>query len=396
MNTPKSFDYSPKTGNLWINQAAAPAPAIRVQAASEQKATPAPISSICVVGLPSNSPFDEESGAVRLKTILSGRVPFRISGHASAEDIIDAPARPHIDTWPIDDLRFEPFQGSFEGEYDLLVWLIQIAATSNAAAPLVAEAAQEGWEAGMDNLGDVEFEIDVPARRVILNNEGMAISALSRDGARRSRLTVALLRALRDIWHEKRQGGFETRFGIEGILKLERIRAADCASYAALALYEIKLRGFGELWTHALVGEDGDILVQTDAAIKRTGTHDTRAARHAALTAGFVQWYACTRRTDMRDHETLEYIDDLIEQGGRAEIHRPAALDAESISCLPDRSAYLKGQGDEILNAPMYSGLHDSVNQQHFIQIDRDLKCVTVQGVAFRDAALAALIFPKD
>ena len=99
------------------------------------------------------------------------------------------------------------------------------------------------------------------------------------------------------------------------------------------------------------------------------------------------------------DHNTLEYIDMVMfeseEQNPFGDKY-PERLDVEILSCLPDKTAYLQGQGHNILRDPRYSGLSDPINQTHLFHIMRDLETIVVGGVAFRDADLAAKMFPDE
>jgi hypothetical protein len=61
---------------------------------------------------------------------------------------------------------------------------------------------------------------------------------------------------------------------------------------------------------------------------------------------------------------------------------------------MPDKTAYLRGMGHEILTSPNYAGLHDEINQSHFMQVMYDMKVTYMHGIPFRDKTLAGKIFP--
>ena len=116
-----------------------------------------------------------------------------------------------------------------------------------------------------------------------------------------------------------------------------------------------------------------------------------------ALSAAFAQWFREPQRVNSCDHEILDDLDMFVADSGQdAGFGRrkltPAGL--ERLSCLPDKTAYLRGQGREILANPLYAGLGDPLNQAHFMQILHDAQTVRVHGVPFSNVALAAKIFP--
>lgn len=301
---------------------------------------------------------------------------------------------PLYDTWPVDDLSVDIYSLDHESEYDVLAALLQTLSASSTAKALITEAAQNGWEAGLADLGGFDFHIDAQEKKIFLHNKGLAATGLMRSPYFKNDLLMSLMRALRDVWHEKRNGGFDERFGPEDILKLERVRAADCDVMTVLAAWELRETGYNNLWRHILALGEGDI------AVTFTETLEREAAAypiHKALLAAFHQWYRDGQRVTVCDHETLEYIDHVIQAypGGPAFGRQKAqAMDVEALSCLPDRTAYLQGCGEAILKGPGYAGLNDPVNQSHFLQVLHDTQAVYVQGIAFRDSTLASKIFP--
>jgi hypothetical protein len=45
---------------------------------------------------------------------------------------------------------------------------------------------------------------------------------------------------LRDIWQEKRHGGFDEKYRTEFVLTMERIRSADCDVLSILVAWELR------------------------------------------------------------------------------------------------------------------------------------------------------------
>jgi hypothetical protein len=295
------------------------------------------------------------------------------------------------DAWKLSELLHETFSKDFNSEFDVLASSLQYLQKSKTAKALSVEAAALGWQIGLADLGSSAFHIDVPLKKIILNNNAMKPGELARSPYFRNLLLMTMVRALRDIWHEKRQGGFDGKFGPEGILMLERVRAADCDVITVLAAWELRKKNEGELWRHLLSSDEGDLAIVFGCVLeKEVASHPV----HKALAAAFDQWYRVQQRAMVCDHETLEYIDEVIQSGIVMTTRRASAADIEVLSCLPDKTAYLQGSGNNILCAPLYAGLHDEVNQTHYMQIVHDMSVTCIQGVPFRDAGLAAKIFP--
>ena len=112
----------------------------------------------------------------------------------------------------------------------------------------------------------------------------------------------------------------------------------------------------------------------------------------------FHEWFENRDRVAACDHQTLCMIDYYLEEAKENGLYakkRPKAQFVESLSRLPDKSYYLRGYGFAIAKDPHFSGMEDEVNQAYYLQIKREMESTTIGGVAFRDAELAAKIFPE-
>ncbi|MCB1651678.1 MAG: hypothetical protein KDI46_06465 [Alphaproteobacteria bacterium] len=319
------------------------------------------------------------------------------------------------DVWPLDDLYYdaplfyapvdyedeEDFRTrALDDRYDILCWIVRSALESPMAARMLEEAKDEGWSVALEDLsGDQgqgpDFHLDVPERLIVLNDSGLMLAALGRSQYFCNSLLISFVRALRDVWQEKRHGGFNALYGPEAVLMLERVRSADMDVMAVLCAWELRSLGHGGIWRHLIGSDMGDLAMRFSTYLER---HPADASLHGALEAAFTQWFRSEERMDACDHEILEDMDGLMKACESAEeafgTERLQSQGIEILSCLPDKTAYLQGRGREILNAPLYSGMNDAVNQAHLMQIMNDLKTVRVQGVAFRSRALADKIFP--
>lgn len=307
---------------------------------------------------------------------------------------------PHYgETWAIADLCGVLPPG--DGARDLLCNAIALLSLSPSVKRMIKEAANHGWRLSLSRLDMHDFHLDIPERLIVLGDNGFDAAALSRSSYFHNALLLSLVRALRDAWQEKRHGGFDESYTAESVLFLERIRAADCSVIALLAAWELRSEGEDGLWRHILGSEEGDMAQAFFRTLEKdaleSAEDDSSAMTGKALSAAFHQWFRVNARVNACDHEALEYMDDVLSANpgplafGKK---RAGKICVETLSCLPDKTAYLRGQGGEILCDPVFAGLHEPVNQSHFMHILRDSQIVYVQNVPFRDAGLAAKIFP--
>ena len=142
--------------------------------------------------------------------------------------------------------------------------------------------------------------------------------------------------------------------------------------------------------------ENGDLAMAYSSHMERDPSSQFNGR---ALKAAFREWYACEERMNTCDHQTLEYMDEMLKYSEELNPFGnkvPTHIAIELISCMPDKTAYLQGAGREVLNDPYFCGLDDPLNQSHLMHILYDLEVIFVNNVPFRDAELAARIFPDD
>ncbi len=279
-------------------------------------------------------------------------------------------------------------------EKAILAWCLNMLSRSPIARALIEESKRLGWKIGLDDLGSHDFHLDVPARTIYINNNCLRAPAIARSGYFINAMMIAIVRGLRDIWQEKRHGGFEDHYGPEDILLLERVRAADLDVIAVMVCWDLKFKDFPEIWRHMLASRESDIAMIYVNVLERQSMIELGAD---ARVAAFRQWFENEERVGDCDHETLDYMDNLVSCNGGTQFgsRRPTAIGVEILSCLPDRTAYLKGWGQEVMSDPHFSGLKDPINQSHLLQIMSDMHMTFAGGIGFRDQKLARKIFPE-
>lgn len=307
------------------------------------------------------------------------------------------------DSWSLSDLYSKSPSKSDESDpmlvlknkHEVLKWAVNTLTLSSTANAMIAEASKNGWAIALDKLDGTDFHLDVPEKLIILDNQDLEVSAIGRSPYFKNTLLIACIRALRDVWQEKRHGAFDEKYGAENVLLLERVRAADLDVVSVMVAWELRSENQNNLWRHLIGSADGDIAMRFSGYLERD---PSSSFKNKALAAAFEQWFRNERRINDCDHEALNYLDSVVEseEGEQNFGHEKLTpVGIEVLSCLTDKTAYLQGRGREILNNPIYSGLNDEINQAHFMQIQYDLKVVRVQSVPFRSTYLADKIFPN-
>ncbi len=277
---------------------------------------------------------------------------------------------------------------------DSLSWCVNILNLSPSARLMLKEASEKDWQVTLEDLHGGDYCIDVEQKLLILDNSALSSQALAKSNYFRNSILVTMVKALRDIWQEKRHGGFDEIYSPEYVLLMERVRSADLDVLAVLVAWELRSEEYPEIWRHIIGSDIGDLAMAYSGYLERDPTSRFNGQ---ALVSMFKQWFRSTIRVDDCDHNTLEYMDEVLNSSiisnpfGKK---TPVKMNIEMLSCLPDRSAYLQGLGAEILNNPIFSSVDNEINQTHLFHIMHDLKTVMVQNVPFRDVALARKIFP--
>jgi len=317
---------------------------------------------------------------------------YDLTGAAAGASEAISLAQIEIGDEPVETIAALP--DAFETAADILYWCAALMAHSPAASRLWAEACAEGWSVAIADLHSAGFQLDIENRQITLDHFSLPPQALGRSAYFRNTLLITLVRALRDIWHERRVTPFESEYGPEDVLMLERVRAADCDTVTVLAVWELRGAGFAEIWRHLIGSAEGDMALIFTRFLERD---PTALFDGSALTHAFRQWYADESRVDGCDHETLESLDDIMLGSGDSRPFGEKRLEAaalEALAVLPDGTCYLAGLGDTVRQDPFFAGLRDEINQTHLFQLMYDMEVTMVNNVPFRDKGLARKLFP--
>lgn len=277
---------------------------------------------------------------------------------------------------------------------EILSWCLAVLNYSPSAALMLGEASDKSWQVAVEDLGGSDYMMDVEEKTIILDSHGLDPAGLGQSHYFRNAMLVTLTKALRDIWQENRHGGFDELYTPEHVILMERVRSADLDVVSVLVAWELRAADYGDMWRHMIGSEAGDMAMIFSGYLERDPSAQFNGQ---GLVAAFKQWFRETKRLDSCDHDTLEYLDEVLATSDIVNpfgVKKPSKMNVEILSCLPDKSAYLQGQGQEILSNPVYASVDNAINQTHLFHIMYDLEAVIVEDVPFRDVELAQKIFP--
>lgn len=291
-------------------------------------------------------------------------------------------------------VNLEAYPYIFETDFDVVCWAAALLSESPLARALLSEAQDAGWQIALNDLGTNGFHLDADEKIIELDHYGLDASSLGQSVFYRTSLVLVLAKALRDIWHENRMGAFEDNYKPEAVVMMERARAADTDSVAIIIGWELRGAGYSDIWRHILGSPESDMAQVMTNILER---YPTAIYNGMALAHVFRQWYADTSRIDALDHSTLEHMDFMLrDKAVKFGDQNISATEFENLSMLPDGTLYLKELGDTVARDPFFNGLSDAINQAHLFQIVYDAKVTYVDGIPFRDAALARKFFSAD
>lgn len=282
----------------------------------------------------------------------------------------------------------------FHEDDDFLSWCVRILQESPVSASFIDVVIKEGWSFGLEDLGNGGFFIDAENRYCLIDHRSLTPQAFAKSAHFRNAVLIAFARSLRDIWHEIRMEGFEQKFSPEDILFLERMRAADGEAIAVMISWELRCAGFADVWRYVIGSDDSDIAMAFAHIQEKSPSSSFDSS---ALISAFRQWFADSLRVNMSDHETLEYMDEVMRETSSSNPFGQNMLepeDLEALSNMPCGKNYLQGLGYSLMCDPLYSNMPDQVNKTHLTHLVHDTQAVMVENVPFRDEALARKIFP--
>ncbi len=270
--------------------------------------------------------------------------------------------------------------------------------TSQTARSLMSEAAQNEWVIILGHTDGKDFLLNEDDKTIIINDHNLNNDAITRSHYFTNTILLSIVRALRDLNHEFRLGSLDEIFAPENLIIIERMRAADLDVISMLIAWELRIQNYNHLWRHILGSEKSDLAMHFSNMLERTITDkDSQSLLNKALSSTFAQWFSSEERIHLCDHETLEYMDEILLSSQTSNPFGNKILtiyDIETVSYLTNGTCYLQNNACDILNDPFYTGMNDEMNHYHLMHILHDTKVTYVQNVPFSNAELAMRIFP--
>ena len=278
---------------------------------------------------------------------------------------------------------------------DVLIWACNVLEFSPSARVMIKEAVATGWRTALEDLNGGEYIMDVEDRQIFLGNNDLSGNALVRSEYFLNGVLTSMIKVLRDIWQEKRHGGFDEHYAPEDVILMEHVRAADLDVVSILVAWELREAGYNAGWRHIMGSDKSDMAMVFSGCME--GKKAAQTDLRPALLATFKQWFRETQRVDKCDRDTLEYLDEVLETNNFINPFgdkNPGKMDVEKLSRLPNKQAYLQGQGAQILKDEVFSTIPCDINKAYLRHIMDDIETIRINGVSFHDSELARKIFP--
>ena len=307
------------------------------------------------------------------------------------------------DAWLLSDLYDEASQidiiteenlSDIENAEDLFLWATQVLSESPVAMALLDNAMAQGWSLLLEDTGAESHLLFIEDREIALDKNGLEISAITKSAYFRNHFLINFVSALRDIWHETNIGEMIFDYSPEDILMLERIKAADITTTTVHICWELRSAGYSDIWRYMLGSQHGDMAMVFARRLEREALS---LFNGNALSDAFHNWFENEARVNPCDHDTLEMIDEYLQDGNAMAVSKKLNGGfIATLTRLPGGVCYLNGRGEEILQDPHFAGCQNEINQTHLFHIMYDMKVHRVCGVPFADIDLAKKIFPTE
>ncbi|MGE4313704.1 MAG: DUF6782 family putative metallopeptidase, partial [Pseudobdellovibrionaceae bacterium] len=261
-------------------------------------------------------------------------------------------------------------------------------------ASLLFSLPLESWSV----TSDFELEgyaIDRENSLLILGQNGSTPTQIAATPLLVSDFLSQTITALRDLSHECAAPYSHATLRPEEYLKAERLREADLCAVLIGVGSELQKQGDQSFWNALIVSEYGDLAFAFEEAFIKGGL---RADLKNGMSAALTHWYKDKSRVSACDRAALTRLDDaLLQAEDVIDVFGHKRLCTENVmklTCLPEAPSYLGIAAYDIANAPEFALLPDTINTEHLLQILEEASATRVGAIAFRDASLAAKIFP--
>jgi len=260
--------------------------------------------------------------------------------------------------------------------------------------PLCADI-DPSWNISYSDLdNNIPYDIDIGNRTITVQSYGLSFHALMSSPYFKPQAQLALVEGLRMTRHMEWLDGDIQNYKPDDILLIGRTCVADVTAHKIYHAWLEKIENDNPYqWKHILCSNAVDIAQSFEIMIERLqvqGFDDNTVIQKSMATA-FNQWFSSQDRIRGCDHDTLNMIDDMIDENTQ---FLSTTLQGNILSCLTHQVSTTTSYIDQtfihdVLHNPYYRTVLDEVNKIHLNHIKRDINTFHVAGLTFQDATLA-------
>lgn len=238
---------------------------------------------------------------------------------------------------------------------------------------------QTRWSVTLHTGEDRQPKINVDSKILSLPNDHMNAAAIIRSPYFRHRLILSFLQGLRLIERAER---FSAPLFLSpaAYLLWERVRAADSSAVMMNLAYELS-GVFPDIWHHARVMDDGDMVGAKTGAVSDDGLDIARV---------FHAWFAHPGRLSTTDAQSLSRVDTILRDASDpSKYHRDMTRGLLRSYCQGgSQQSYLPHR----ISKMTLDGM-DPIHAAHLAQIEQEQQGVQFGAVCVRDRDLAERLF---
>lgn len=258
--------------------------------------------------------------------------------------------------------------------------------------PLVHDVHPD-WRIHLSDLTDYAYDMDVDDKILTLNSHGLGEDKAMQSQFFAPQIILSLIEGLRMVRHVELLDGALECYDIHTVIHIGRICMADCVSQTIKTAWLAKCDGYDHAWKHLICGDFGGLAHKFSSVMETflSSGMDNDMALEQSMAIMFNDWFTLDDKVFQCDHDSLNMMDDMvnddIEFGSKP-------LKTITIACLSAQSgtqtSYLqKPYVDDVLNNPYYFDVNNTINRIHLSQLTKDIQSTCVNGIQFRDCALA-------
>ena len=256
------------------------------------------------------------------------------------------------------------------------------------------------WRIQLFDMCDYAYDMDVGDKILMLNTHGLSADKALQSKYFAPQIILALIEGLRMVRHVELLDGALEHYTPEMIIRIGRVCMADCITQTIKAAFDAKTLGYDGAWKHLMCGDYASLANKFSNVMETflsSGMNDDMAFQQS-MAVMFNGWFALEDKVFQCDHDSLNMMDDMVESDT---VFGEKTLESITIACLTtvsgDTTTYLqKPHVDDIVANPYYTDVQSPINRAHIAQLMNDMQSTLVDGVQFRDAALAMRFMDID